>query len=224
MRCLPFLLLVACTPTADTAPDDGNAADTDTDTETDTDTDTDTEADTDTDTDTDPAFVANGPAAGVFFQVTDLDLGDNACAVNISDYSLNMMNSITISNVDPTARTFTEKATASENADVACAYETSGSFTCAPTAQSMDLASFGMDAVVSWGLTMAGTFAEGTYTLEGGDHTFTTQYAADLDWRFAMSCAGSQCTRAGNMAGVTFPCETRGLEGVANLDDPSIPR
>ncbi len=212
MYTLSLLALFACTPETDSA-DTGEAADADTDTDT----------DTDTGTELDMDFVENGPGAGVFFFVTELDLGANACEVNSNSYSLTIRDSITLSNVNPGPQLFVEQATASENQFVNCVYYLDGAFTCDATATGMNLSSYGVDANIAWGLTMGGTFTPHTVDVDGTSHTFSQRWAADLEWTFSMTCSGSECATAAGMAGITFPRETVGTVTAVNYDDPTLP-
>ena len=237
MRLLPlFVLFAACQPVedvdtdaeadADTDADSDTDTDTDSDTDSDTDADTDSDTDTDTDTDTfvpDADFVANGPGPGVYFFTDALYMGDNACGVNSNPYSLTIWDSITVSSVDASAHTFVNSTTSSESTDVTCTYEDNGDFVCNATNRGMNLSSYGVDATVSWGLLLTGTFAERSYTTDGVDHLFPTRWAADLVINFSMSCSGTQCDQAENMAGLAFPCESEGMVGAVNYDDPSYP-
>ncbi len=168
-------------------------------------------------------FVENGPGEGVLFFVSDLQLGSNACEVNTNPYSLVIWDSITLSHVDPGPQVFDEQATANENQIVNCTYHLEGDFWCDATATGMNLASYGVDATISWGLEMGGTFTERTLDVDGVSHTFSQRWAADLEWTFAMSCSGSQCDTAAGMAGITFPCETVGTVTAVNYDDPTLP-
>jgi hypothetical protein len=86
----------------------------------------------------------------------------------------------------------------------------------------MNLGSYGLDATVSWGLTMGGAFVERTIDVEGAAHTFAMRWAADLEWSFQMSCTGADCASAAGMAGINFPCETVGTVEAVNYADPTL--
>lgn len=240
MRLFALLALLACgsTPTDSASTDDpagsgdtgadtddsgggdtgGDDTATDSGSDTGTDSGTDTGGDTDSGTALDMDFVENGPGAGSLFFVSTLELGDNACEVNSNPYSLTMYDSITIGNVNPGPQVFDEQATASENQFVNCTYHLEGDFWCDATVTGMDLASYGLDARITWGLTMGGRFVEKAVD----SHTFTQRWAADLAWTFAMDCSGGDCSQASSMAGIAFPCETTGTVEAVNYSDPSL--
>jgi hypothetical protein len=126
-------------------------------------------------------------------------------------------------NVNPGPQNFDAQATSSETQIVNCTYMLDGTFWCDPTNMAMNLGSYGLDATISWGLTMGGTFVERTLDVGGGMvHTFSQRWAADLEMSFAMSCSGADCASASSIAGITFPCETVMTVEAVNYADPSL--